>query len=58
MTYGKVSEYLEKLLNHLRFEEFQDIIGSKSFIKSCPVFKNKEVIDCSNSYRGIMKVKN
>ncbi len=45
MTYGKVSQYLQKLLNDLRFEEFQDITVSKSFIKSCRVFKNKKVMN-------------
>jgi hypothetical protein len=50
-----ISKCLEKLINELRFKEFLDITYGKNFIKSCKVFKNKQVFNCSESKYGIFK---
>jgi hypothetical protein len=49
------TRYLEKLLNELKFDEFHEIVYTKSFVKSCRLFKNKQVIDCNISRHGIFK---
>jgi hypothetical protein len=53
-----ISNYLEKLINELRFEEFLDITNAKNFIKSCKVFKNKQSFNCFEYKYGIFKSKN
>lgn len=48
------SKYLVKLISDLRFEEFHEITFTNNFIKSCKVFKDKEVFDCHHSKKGII----
>jgi hypothetical protein len=53
--YAVFRKYLEKLLNELRFEEFLDVTFGKDFIKSCLIYKNKQVLHCFEINYGIVK---
>jgi hypothetical protein len=50
----KMRTYLEKLIADLKFEELQQISYTKSLIKSCKLFRNRQTIDCSNSRKGLL----
>jgi hypothetical protein len=53
---GIFYKYLDKLINELRFEQFLEITDGKNIIKSCKVFKNKQVLNCFGYKYAYLKV--
>jgi len=51
-------KHLVKLIADMKFKELTEITFTDRFIKSCKLFKNEKIIDCSLSFNGLFMINN